>query len=90
MFKSLREKLFGAKKKASDDLETDLNLEYEKFTPEERETGSLIKESQLENRFWDLEVEYHNDENSFSWLWMKLIKTESFAKRGIFKYTKKI
>ena len=56
MFKSLREKLFGAKKKASDDLETDLNLEYEKFTPEERETGSLIKESHLENLFWDLEL----------------------------------
>tara|TARA_Y100000758_G_scaffold44032_1_gene28423 strand:- start:1917 stop:2876 length:960 start_codon:yes stop_codon:yes gene_type:complete len=56
MFKSLRDKLFGAKKKASDDLETDLKLDYEEFTPEKRETGSLIKESHLETLFWDLEL----------------------------------
>ena len=56
MFKSLRDKLFGAKKKASDNLETDLKLDYEDFTPEKRETGSLIKESHLETLFWDLEL----------------------------------
>ena len=56
MFKSLRDKLFGAKKKASDNLETDLKLDYEEFTPEKRETGSLIKESHLETLFWDLEL----------------------------------
>ena len=56
MFKSLRDRFFRAKKKASDKMESDLSLDYEKFSPEDIETGSIIKESHLESLFWDLEL----------------------------------
>ena len=48
MFKALREKLLGASKQAEEELDPKLNLDYETFRPEERESGAVIRESHLE------------------------------------------
>ena len=42
MFKALREKLLGASKQAEEELDPKLNLDYETFRPEERESGAVI------------------------------------------------
>ena len=43
MFKALREKLLGASKQAEEELDPQLNLDYETFRPEERESGARIR-----------------------------------------------
>ena len=43
MFKALREKLLGASKQAEEELDPKLNLDYETFRPEERESGAVIR-----------------------------------------------
>ena len=40
MFRALREKLLGASKQAEEELDPQLNLDYETFRPEERESGA--------------------------------------------------
>ena len=56
MFKALREKLLGASKQAEEELDPKLNLDYETFRPEERESGAVIRESHLENVLWEMEL----------------------------------
>ena len=56
MFKALREKLLGASKQAEEELDPQLNLDYETFRPEERESGAVIRESHLENVLWEMEL----------------------------------
>ena len=56
MFRALREKLLGASKQAEEELDPKLNLDYETFRPEERESGAVIRESHLENVLWEMEL----------------------------------
>ena len=56
MFKALREKLLGASKQAEEELDPKLNLDYETFRPEERDSGAVIRESHLENVLWEMEL----------------------------------
>ena len=56
MFKALREKLLDASKQAEEELDPKLNLDYETFRPEERESGAVIRESHLENVLWEMEL----------------------------------
>ena len=48
MFKTLRDKLLGASKQAEEELDPQLNLDYETFRPEERDSGAVIRESHLD------------------------------------------
>ena len=56
MFRALREKLLGASKQAEEELDPQLNLDYETFRPEERESGAVIRESHLDNILWEMEL----------------------------------
>ena len=56
MFRALREKLLGASKQAEEELDPKLNLDYETFRPEERDSGAVIRESHLENVLWEMEL----------------------------------
>ena len=56
MFRALKEKLLGASKQAEEELDPKLNLDYETFRPEERESGAVIRESHLENVLWEMEL----------------------------------
>ena len=56
MFRALREKLLGASRQAEEELDPKLNLDYETFRPEERESGAVIRESHLENVLWEMEL----------------------------------
>ena len=42
MFKTLRDKLLGASKQAEEELDPQLNLDYETFRPEERDSGAVL------------------------------------------------
>ncbi len=56
MFKTLKEKLLGASKQAEEELDPQLNLDYETFRPEERDSGAVIRESHLDNVLWEMEL----------------------------------
>ena len=56
MFKTLRDKLLGASKQAEEELDPQLNLDYETFRPEERDSGAVIRESHLDNVLWEMEL----------------------------------
>ena len=47
MFRALREKLLGASKQAEEELDPQLNLDYETFRPEERESGAAVSYTHL-------------------------------------------
>ena len=49
MFRALRDKLLGTSKQAEEELDPQLNLDYETFRPEERDSGAVIRESHLDN-----------------------------------------
>ena len=56
MFQTLKEKLLGASKQAEEELDPQLNLDYETFRPEERDSGAVIRESHLDNVLWEMEL----------------------------------
>ena len=56
MFKTLRDKLLGSSKQAEEELDPQLNLDYESFRPEERDSGAVIRESHLDNVLWEMEL----------------------------------
>ena len=56
MFRALRDKLLGASKQAEKELDPQLNLDYETFRPEERDSGAVIRESHLDNILWEMEL----------------------------------
>ena len=56
MFKSLRDRLRRASKKAEEELDPELKLDYESFRPEERDSGAVIREKHLENVLWEMEL----------------------------------
>ena len=45
MFKSLRDRFRRASKKAEEELDPELKLDYESFRPEERDSGAVRPES---------------------------------------------
>ena len=55
MFKSLRDRFRRASKKAEEELDPELKLDYETFRPEERDSGAVIREKHLENVLWEME-----------------------------------
>ena len=56
MFKSLRDRFRRASKKAEEELDPELKLDYETFRPEERDSGAVIREKHLENVLWEMEL----------------------------------
>ena len=56
MFKSLRDRFRRASKKAEEELDPELKLDYETFRPEERDSGAVIREIHLENVLWEMEL----------------------------------
>ena len=56
MFKALRDRFRRASKQAEEELDPQLNLDYETFRPEERDSGAVIRESQLDNVLWEMEL----------------------------------
>ena len=56
MFKSLRDRFRRASKKAEEELDPKLKLDYETFRPEERDSGAVIREKHLENVLWEMEL----------------------------------
>ena len=56
MFKSLRDRFRRASKKAEEDLDPELKLDYESFRPEERDSGAVIREKHLDNVMWEMEL----------------------------------
>ena len=56
MFKSLRDRFRRASKKAEEELDPELKLDYESFRPEERDSGAVIREKHLENVLWEMEL----------------------------------
>ena len=56
MFKSLRDRFRRASKKAEEELDPELKLDYESFRPEERDSGAVIREKHLDNVMWDMEL----------------------------------
>jgi fused signal recognition particle receptor len=56
MFKSLRDRFRRASKKAEEELDPELKLDYETFRPEERDSGAVIREKHLENVMWEMEL----------------------------------
>ena len=56
MFKSLRDRFRRASKKAEEELDPDLKLDYESFRPEERDSGAVIREKHLDNVMWEMEL----------------------------------
>ena len=56
MFKSLRDRFRRASKKAEEELDPELKLDYESFRPEERDSGAVIREKHLDNVLWEMEL----------------------------------
>jgi fused signal recognition particle receptor len=56
MFKSLRDRFRRASKKAEEELDPELKLDYETFRPEERDSGAVIREKHLDNVLWEMEL----------------------------------
>ena len=56
MFKSLRDRFQRASKKAEEELDPELKLDYESFRPEERDSGAVIREKHLDNVMWEMEL----------------------------------
>ena len=56
MFKSLRDRFRRASKKAEEELDPELKLDYESFRPEERDSGAVIREKHLDNVLPELEL----------------------------------
>ena len=56
MFKSLRDRFRRASKKAEEELDPELKLDYETFRPEERDSGAVIREKHLDNVLPELEL----------------------------------
>ena len=56
MFKSLRDRFRRASKKAEEELDLELKLDYESFRPEERDSGAVIREKHLDNVLWEMEL----------------------------------
>ena len=56
MFKSLRDRFRRASKKAEEELDPELKLDYESFRPEERDSGAVIREKHLDNVMWEMEL----------------------------------
>jgi fused signal recognition particle receptor len=56
MFKSLRDRFRRASKKAEEELDPELKLDYESFRPEERDSGAVIREKHLDNILWEMEL----------------------------------
>ena len=56
MFKALRDRFRSASKKAEEELDPELKLDYETFRPEERESGAVIQEKHLDNVLWEMEL----------------------------------
>ena len=56
MFKSLRDRFRRASKKAEEELDPELKLDYESFRPEERDSGAVIHEKHLDNVLWEMEL----------------------------------
>jgi fused signal recognition particle receptor len=56
MFKALRDRFRRASKKAEEELDPELKLDYESFRPEERDSGAVIREKHLDNVLWEMEL----------------------------------
>ena len=56
MFKSLRDRFRRASKKAEEELDPELKLDYETFRPEERDSGAVIREKHLDKVLWEMEL----------------------------------
>jgi fused signal recognition particle receptor len=56
MFKALRDRFRSASKKAEEELDPELKLDYERFRPEERDSGAVIQEKHLDNVLWEMEL----------------------------------
>ena len=56
MFKSLSDRFRRASKKAEEELDPELKLDYETFRPEERDSGAVIREKHLDNVLPELEL----------------------------------
>ena len=56
MFKALRDRFRKASKKAEEELDPDLKLDYESFRPEKRDSGAVIREKHLDNVLWEMEL----------------------------------
>tara|TARA_Y100000588_G_scaffold77311_1_gene80550 strand:- start:1174 stop:2130 length:957 start_codon:yes stop_codon:yes gene_type:complete len=56
MFKALRDRFRSASKKAEEELDPELKLDYETFRPEERDSGAVIQEKHLDNVLWEMEL----------------------------------
>jgi fused signal recognition particle receptor len=56
MFKSLRDRFRRASKKAEEELDPELKLDYETFRPEERDSGAVIREKHLDNVLSEMEL----------------------------------
>ena len=56
MFKLLRDRFRRASKKAEEELDPELKLDYESFRPEERDSGAVIREKHLDNVMWEMEL----------------------------------
>ena len=56
MCKSLRDRFRRASKKAEEELDPELKLDYESFRPEERDSGAVIREKHLDNVMWEMEL----------------------------------
>ena len=56
MFKSLRDRFRRASKKAEEELDPELKLDYESFRPEERDSGAVIREKHLDNVLPEMEL----------------------------------
>ena len=56
MFKSLRDRFRRASKKAEEELDPELKLDYETFRPEERDSGAVIREKHLDNVMPEMEL----------------------------------
>ncbi len=56
MFKSLRDRFRRASKKAEEELDPELKLDYETFRPEERDSGAVIREKHLDNVLPEMEL----------------------------------
>ena len=56
MFKSLRDRFRRASKKAEEELDPELKLDYESFRPEDRDSAAVIREKHLDNVLWEMEL----------------------------------
>ena len=56
MFKALRDRFRSASKKAEEEIDPELKLDYETFRPEERDSGAVIQEKHVDNVLWEMEL----------------------------------